>query len=104
MANLPPLTRHLHVVDGFGPDERETQIRRRMLIRRLVLAAARSSCRPATLQRIATEVWKLPQRVVRYVPNGIDLAIFRWPRHSATRHPPVIGTVAALRPRRTSAA
>ena len=26
MANLPSLTRHLHVVDGFGPEERETQI------------------------------------------------------------------------------
>ena len=75
LANLPPLTRHLHVVDGFGPDERDTRS----------VAASWSAvwCWPRQghravphLQRIATEVWKLPQRVVKYVPNGIDLARF----------------------------
>jgi glycosyltransferase involved in cell wall biosynthesis len=102
MANLPPLARHLHVVDGFGPEERETQIRRRVLIRRLVLARGRVVVPSRNLERIATEVWKLPSRVVRYVPNGIDLTRFapvggEARGRDARGGPPVIGTVAALR-------
>jgi glycosyltransferase involved in cell wall biosynthesis len=97
LANLPPLTRHLHVVDGFGPDEREARIGRRILIRRLVLGRGKVVVPSRNLQRIATEVWKLPPRVVQYVPNGIDMARFiAGPR--TTHNPPVIGTVAALRP------
>jgi glycosyltransferase involved in cell wall biosynthesis len=108
MANLPPLTRHLHVVDGFGPEERETQIRRRVLIRRLVLARGSVIVPSRTLERIATEIWKLPRRVVKYVPNGIDLS--RFSAVTTRTRPPsplvigplgigplVIGTVAALR-------
>jgi glycosyltransferase involved in cell wall biosynthesis len=98
MANLPPLTRHLHVVDGFGPEEREIQIGRRVLIRRLVLSRGKVIVPSRNLWRIATEVWKLPARVVRYVPNGIDLARFSaglLPREP--NDPPVIGTVAGLR-------
>ena len=100
MANLPPLTRHLHVVDGFGPEERETQIGRRVLIRRLVLGRGKVIVPSRNLERIATEVWKLPARVVKYVPNGIDLARFSsGPGMLSRDHegPPVIGTVAALR-------
>ena len=81
MANLPAVTRHLHVVDGFGPEERETQIPRRILLHRLVLdrlALGRTKVvvPSRTLERIATETWKLGPRVVRYVPNGIDLDRF----------------------------
>jgi glycosyltransferase involved in cell wall biosynthesis len=97
MANLPPLTRHLHVVDGFGPEERETQIRRRVLIRRLVLARGKVIVPSRNLERIATEIWKLPPKVVRYVPNGIDLRRFAAGHRDTARNPPVIGTVAALR-------
>src|SRR5580698_6416438 len=57
MANLPPLTRHLHVVDGFGPEERETQIGRRVLIRRLVLGRGKVIVPSRNLERIATEIW-----------------------------------------------
>jgi glycosyltransferase involved in cell wall biosynthesis len=98
MANLPPLTRHLHVVDGFGPDERETQIRRRILIRRLVLGRSKVIVPSRNLEGITTEVWKLPQRVVQYLPNGIDLARFAASPRSTAQVPLVIGTVAALRP------
>ena len=98
LANLPPLTRHLHVVDGFGPDERDTQIGRRILLRRLVLGRGKVIVPSRTLHRIATEVWKLPQRVVKYVPNGIDLVRFAAGPETDRQTPPVIGTVAALRP------
>jgi glycosyltransferase involved in cell wall biosynthesis len=97
MANLPPLTRHLHVVDGFGPEERESQIRRRVLIRRLVLARGKVIVPSRNLERIATEIWKLPTRVVRYVPNGIDLTRFSLNSGRDRSGPAVIGTVAALR-------
>jgi glycosyltransferase involved in cell wall biosynthesis len=103
LANLPPLTRHLHVVDGFGPDERETQIPRRILIRRLVLGRGRVVVPSRNLERIATEVWKLPHRVVKYVPNGVDLARFTAGPRATVQHPPVIGTVAALRPEKNLA-
>jgi glycosyltransferase involved in cell wall biosynthesis len=97
MANLPPLTRHLHVVDGFGPEERETQIPRRVLIRRLVLSRGAVIVPSRTLERIATGIWKLPPRVVKYVPNGIDLARFTVRDAAVASRIPVIGTVAALR-------
>ncbi len=104
IANLPALTRHLHVVDGFGPEEREAQIARRVWIRRLVLARGHVIVPSRNLERIATGVWKLAPRVVRYVPNGIDLKRFSPRVHAAGAAPvigagaaPVIGTVAALR-------
>ena len=119
MANLPAFTRHLHVVDGFGPEEREAQIPRRVLIRRLVLSRGKVVVPSRTLERIATRIWKLSPRVVRYVPNGIDLGRFAAgaagaavngasgdgasgdgaPSGAAARGNavPVIGTVAALR-------
>ena len=96
IANLPGFTRHLHVVDGFGPEERETQIPRRVLIRRLVLARGKVIVPSQTLRRIATEVWKLNPDVVRYVANGTDLSRFA-ARPMDRSGPPVIGTVAALR-------
>ncbi len=98
MANLPPVTRHLHVVDGFGPDEREAPIGRRVLVRRLVLGRGKVIVPSRNLERIATELWKLPARVVKYVPNGIDLARFATGPRTQVQNPLVIGTVAALRP------
>ena len=98
MANLPALTRHIHVVDGFGPEEWETRIPRRVLIRRLILRHGKVVVPSRDLERVATEIWKLPARVVRYVPNGIDVGRFS-SATSARPHsePPVIGTIAALR-------
>ena len=109
LANLPPLTRHLHVVDGFGPEEQQTQIRRRVLIRHLALRWGQVIVPSRNLERIATGTWKLSRSVVRYVPNGIDLTRFSAvdgpggapvdaPRVRPADGPPVIGTVAALRP------
>ncbi|HYZ21169.1 MAG TPA: glycosyltransferase [Rhodopila sp.] len=104
LATLPPLTRHLHVVDGFGPEERERQLPRRIWLRRLALRHSPVVLPSRTLVRIAAETWKLPQRMIRYVPNGVDLARFAAGaarRDGATE--PVIGTVAALRPEKNMA-
>jgi glycosyltransferase involved in cell wall biosynthesis len=99
MANLLPIARHVHIEDGFGPEERDRQLPRRALIRRLVLARSTVVLPSRNLQRIATTIWRLPTGRVRYIPNGIDLERFAAPRTPARaiNTPPVVGTVAALR-------
>jgi glycosyltransferase involved in cell wall biosynthesis len=99
MANLFPIARHIHIEDGFGPEERDRQLPRRALIRRLVLARSTVVLPSRNLHRIATTVWKLPAARVLYIPNGIDLERFAATRATARaiNAPPVIGTVAALR-------
>jgi glycosyltransferase involved in cell wall biosynthesis len=97
LANLLPLSRHIHVVDGFGPEERTQQIPRRVLLRRVALRGSLVVLPSRNLVRIGTEIWKLPPASVRYVPNGIDLARFAAPGPRGQAGVPVIGTVAALR-------
>ncbi len=91
-----PLVRHVHVEDGFGPEERSTQLRRRVLTRRLALRRCLTVLPSRKLLAIATDIWRLPASALRYVPNGVDLARFS-PSQAAPHSPPVIGTVAALR-------
>jgi glycosyltransferase involved in cell wall biosynthesis len=97
LANILPVTRHMHVVDGFGPEERTTQIPRRVLTRRIALSRTPVVLPSHNLVRIATDIWKLPPRMIRYVPNGIDLARFATDGSRRGSAEPVIGTVAALR-------
>ena len=102
MANALVGVPHLHMEDGFGPEERARQIPRRVWLRRLFLRRATVMLPSETLYRIAAERWRLPRRRLRYVPNGVDLARFA-PGPRAGTPPwgddpgPVIGTVAALR-------
>lgn len=101
MANRVAVVPHIHLEDGFGPDERAHQIPRRVRTRRLCLAGRTVVVPSRTLERIATETWRLNPARVRYVPNGIDLHRFG----GAGRVPgvPVVGTVAALRPEKNIA-
>lgn len=97
MANLPKLVPHLHVEDGFGPEERDRQLPRRVWTRRLLLRRATVAVPSQRLFHIARAIWRLPAGGLHYVPNGIDLARFT-PAPPAARVVAVIGTVAALRP------
>lgn len=100
MANALVGRRHVHIEDGFGPEERARQIPRRVLFRRLFLRRATVVLPSQTLWRIATGVWRLNPRRVQYIPNGIDLGKFAAPAGGDAPWPadrPVIGTVAALR-------
>jgi glycosyltransferase involved in cell wall biosynthesis len=97
LANLLPVTRHLHVVDGFGTEERDRQIPRRVLMRRIALGRSPVVLPSRNLVRLVTEIWKLPADIVRYVPNGIDLDRFATDGPLRGLAEPVIGTVAALR-------
>ncbi len=102
-----PWVRHVHVEDGFGPEERDAQLRRRVLGRRLALARATVVLPSQVLLGIARDVWRLDPRQLAHVPNGIELARFAAPRTGAPLTPPpwrlagegpLVGTVAALRP------
>ena len=96
---------HIHIEDGFGPDEIAIRFRRRVWLRRVGLARAKVIVVPSrNLERIATEEWHFPRRRIRYLPNGVDTVRFGAPVVEADRafqKKPgeiVIGTCAALRP------
>jgi glycosyltransferase involved in cell wall biosynthesis len=100
MANWPALLRHVHIEDGFGPEESSGQLLRRVLTRRLVLARATTVMPSRTLERIARDIWKLSPKRLFYIPNGIDCDRFVAPDivpYPLAGEGPVIGTVAALR-------
>jgi len=104
IANFLPVVRQVHIEDGFGPDDRGGRLPRRVRLRRVVLRRRMVVLPSRTLWEIATRVWRLNPRRLRYVPNGIDLARFAGPAQPAewpgagSGGGPVVGTVAALRP------
>lgn len=103
IANISGRIPHIHIEDGFGPEERATQLPRRVLTRRLVLRRSTIVLPSQTLERIARHVWRLPADRLRYLPNGVDLALFRQPADASLAarfrgDGPLIATVAALRP------
>jgi len=96
MAKAGTGIRHIHIEDGFGPDEARGQLWRRVLTRRLVLRQSTVVVPSRTLEHIARDVWRLPRGRLHYIPNGIDIDRFK--RRSNGENPlPVIGTVSALR-------
>ncbi|MGE3332912.1 MAG: glycosyltransferase family 4 protein [Rhodospirillaceae bacterium] len=102
-ANYRNPVRHIHIEDGFGPEEANKQLLRRVLFRRLVLNRHSTLVVPSqSLKRIALDVWGLDPHRIRYIPNGIPTARFARnpdPAFSAAFHGKggVIGTVATLR-------
>lgn len=101
LANLlPPRIRHLHMEDGFGPDETTGQKPRRILARRMILRRSEIVLPSQVLLRSARDIWRLPERRLHYIPNGLDLTRFASGVAPALHIPgdgPVIGTVAKLR-------
>ncbi len=94
---LFPLARHIHIEDGFGPEERNRQIQRRVWFRRLALGGRHTTVilPSRTLLKIATDIWRLRPESLRYIVNGIDCD-----RFAVTQRPAgqvTIGTVASLR-------
>jgi glycosyltransferase involved in cell wall biosynthesis len=95
--------RHIHIEDGFGPEEAHRQLRRRVWFRRLVLNRNALVVLPSrTLERLALERWRIAPDRVLYLPNGIPCARFTAGPDPMTRGGfrgvgPVIGTVATLR-------
>lgn len=100
MANWPGVAGHVHIEDGFGPEEATRQLPRRVLTRRCVLARSTVVLPSRTLFALASKVWRLNPQILRYVPNGVDCRRFGAPGVVPYRwdgEGPIIGTVAALR-------
>ena len=104
LANLDGRVPHLHMEDGFGPEEANAQIARRIWMRRLVLRHSTVLLPSRRLFSIARDVWRLPESCLIHVPNGVDCSRFRYPRDpqlladiGIDGELPIIGTVAGLR-------
>ena len=70
----------LHHEDGFGPDEAQGQKARRVWTRRVVLRRTQAVVVPShNLGRIARESWRVPERLLHVVPNGVELERFDQP-------------------------
>ncbi len=88
----------VHTEDGFGPEEAAGQKRRRAWTRGAVLRAASRVVAPSMcLVKIMRSVWHLPEKMIAYIPNGIDTSRFG-PAASSSSDELVIGTVGHLRP------
>ena len=104
-SRLSRVARHIHFESGFGKEEADKQIRRRVLCRRWALAGCERVVVPSRkLEELARCVWKLPAGRVTYLPNGIDAERFAaldrdaGPAFGRRSGELVVGTVAPLRP------
>ena len=104
MANFDHRVPHMHMEDGFGPEEADRQLPRRARTRRLLLSRSLVIFPALTLLALARNVWKLPPRACLYLPNGVDCARFNAAPDEAlaatlgiARDRPIIGTVGVLR-------
>jgi len=103
VANLFCRVRHFHIEDGFGPEEINKQLWRRVLFRRLILNMSSTVILPSrTLVKLAAEIWKIAAKRIVYIPNGIPCARFSASLNAQSKAKfrgtgPIIGTVATLR-------
>lgn len=104
-ANTPSAVPHVHVEDGFGPEEANGQLPRRVWMRRVLLAARRVPMVVASrhLGRIAREQWWMPASRVQFIPNGVEIPSTPIRKTPEPDQPLVIGTVAGLRPEKNIA-
>jgi glycosyltransferase involved in cell wall biosynthesis len=88
----------VHHEDGFGPEETERRLLRRSWLRRWLLRSVPVIVPSAVLRRIACDEWRLRERDVHHLVNGVDLARFA-PRADAAAAggPVVLGSVGGLR-------
>ena len=102
---IVPSASHIHFEAGFGKEEADIQLRRRVLCRRWALArCARVVVPSRRLQQIARDSWRLPADIVSYLPNGVDVERFSAPACDASlgfarrSDELIVGTIAPLRP------
>lgn len=101
-----PVMRNIHVESGFGPDEAQGTLLKRDLFRRFSLRNIDALSVPSnTLIEIAKGKWKIPERKIKYIPNGVDIEKFSKPDSDfkiegfeRADDEIIIGTMAPLRP------
>lgn len=71
MANAFNRLPHIHMEDGFGPEEIHRQIPRRVWARRILLRHSTLVVPSATLGDIASRIWKIKTERLKHIPNGI---------------------------------
>src|SRR5262249_6500177 len=66
-----PIAPHIHLEDGFGPEESETvQLRRRVYLRRIAFGQHTRIIVPSrTLWNVATNYWKVAPSRLSLIPN-----------------------------------
>ena len=93
--------RHIHVEDGFGPEEAQRQLLRRVWTRRLALSGRNTTVilPSRNLEQIALRQWALSPARVRFIPNGVNCIRFAAPLRDSREEDGriVIGTIASLR-------
>lgn len=96
--------RHIHFESGFGPEEADRQIRRRVLFRRSALRRADRIVVPSeNLVSIVRDIWRLDMRKLLLIPNGVDCVRYGSPADPSAvpgfdpAGAPVVGTLAPLR-------
>jgi len=101
---------HVAVEDGFGPEESVQRFRRRSLTRRVVFRLGTSELLvpSRTLADVARREWRLPEKRLHLVPNGVSSDFYRVVQErgrssvfSRDGGEPVIGTLAGLRPEKS---
>lgn len=106
-GRLVPGLSLVHIEDGFGPDEAQGQLPRRVWFRWAALGTGRTQVvvPSRVLEDIALNIWKLPRAKVHLIANGIDLSRFASMDAAeaaafVNKAPDeiLIGTVATLRP------
>lgn len=76
-ARLAGVRRIIHAEDGFGPEEAQGQLRRRVWFRRLVLPLASKVVVPSlVLEGHLRHTWKVAEKARVVIRNGIDLGHF----------------------------
>lgn len=102
---LSAVAPHVHFESGFGPEEADGQIARRVWARRFALARIKALVVPShTLVSIASDIWRVRNDKIRYIPNGVDCTLFASagdetaaPGFARRDGELIIGTVAPLR-------
>jgi len=107
---LSPVAPQLHFEDGFGKEEADGQFRRRILCRRWALARCKSVVVPSRLlMEIAHNIWRLPAKIITYIPNGVNIERFLAPapedipEFARCSGELILGTMAPLRPEKNIA-
>jgi len=71
IANLFVRVPHIHMEDGFGPEEANRQLLRRIWLRRRLLRRSVIVVPSQSLRELAAAKWKMSGYDIRYIPNGV---------------------------------